>query len=95
MLNTGIYHQLPPTCFGLCYTIFRETIALLAQKLHAFCNVAIKCTIHLFFLNLQCWYSAYNHTYFVLLYLEILKMLVKILNCSTIMSVCSCYLLGY
>jgi hypothetical protein len=33
MLNTYIYHQLPPTCFGVCYTIFRESIVLLAQKL--------------------------------------------------------------
>jgi len=41
MLNTYIYHKLPPTCFGVCYTIFRETIALLAQKLYAFCNVAM------------------------------------------------------
>jgi len=39
MLNTHIYHQLPPTCFGVCYTTFRETIVLLAQKLYAFCNV--------------------------------------------------------
>jgi len=31
-LNTYTYHQLPPTCFGICYTIFRETISLLAQK---------------------------------------------------------------
>jgi hypothetical protein len=23
MLNTYIYHQLPATCFGICYTIFR------------------------------------------------------------------------
>jgi hypothetical protein len=29
MLNTFIYHQLPPTCFGVFYTIFRETTALL------------------------------------------------------------------
>jgi hypothetical protein len=28
-----IYHHLPATCFGVCYTIFRETIMLLAQKL--------------------------------------------------------------
>jgi hypothetical protein len=28
ILNTCIYHLLPPTCFGVCYTIFRETIAL-------------------------------------------------------------------
>ena len=31
-LNTCIYQQLPPTCFGVCYTIFRDH-ALLAQKL--------------------------------------------------------------
>jgi len=30
MLNTCIYHQLPPTCFGVCYTIFREISAVLA-----------------------------------------------------------------
>jgi len=39
MLNTYIYHQLPPMCFGVCYTIFKQTIALLAQELYAFCNV--------------------------------------------------------
>jgi len=32
MLNTYIYHQLPPTCFGVGYTIFRETTALATQK---------------------------------------------------------------
>jgi len=32
MLNTYIYLLLPPT-------IFRETIALLAQELYAFCDV--------------------------------------------------------
>jgi len=37
MLNTYIYHQLHPTCFGVCYTIFREIIALFAQELYAFC----------------------------------------------------------
>jgi len=36
-LNKNIYHQLHPTCFGVCYTIFRETIALFAQELYAFC----------------------------------------------------------
>jgi hypothetical protein len=30
MLNTNIYHLLPPTCFGVRYTILRETIALFA-----------------------------------------------------------------
>jgi hypothetical protein len=32
MSNTYISHHLPPTCFGVCYTIFRETIALLTLK---------------------------------------------------------------
>jgi len=37
-----IYHHLPPTCFGVCYTILRQIIALLAQNSYAFCSVAIK-----------------------------------------------------
>jgi hypothetical protein len=37
--HTHIYHHLPPTCFGVCYTISRETIGLLAQNLYAFCSV--------------------------------------------------------
>ena len=53
MLNTSIYHQLPVTYFSVRYNIFRQTIALLAQKLYAFCNVATQCTIYPFF-NLQC-----------------------------------------
>jgi len=44
-LNTYIYHQLPPTCFSVCYTIFRENNELLAQKLYAFWNVAIQYTM--------------------------------------------------
>ena len=36
MLNACIYHQLPPTCFGVYYTIFRVTTALFAQKLYVF-----------------------------------------------------------
>jgi hypothetical protein len=32
MFNTYIYHQLPATCFGVCYTIFRETIALMVKN---------------------------------------------------------------
>ena len=39
MLNTYIYHQLPPTCFGVCYTIFMETVAILAGKLQAVCSI--------------------------------------------------------
>ena len=53
VLNTYIYHLLPPTCFGVSYTIFRQTIALFAPELCAFfCNVValvvlqnIKCTL--------------------------------------------------
>jgi len=29
MLKTYIYHLIPSTCFGVCYTIFRETMAYL------------------------------------------------------------------
>jgi hypothetical protein len=46
MLNTYIYHQLPPTCFGVCYTIFRVNIALNDQKLQAFCNVGTKVVLY-------------------------------------------------
>jgi len=44
MLHTCIYHQLTPT-FTVCYSIFRQTIALLAQKLYVCCNVALYCCI--------------------------------------------------
>jgi hypothetical protein len=36
MLSTYIYHLLPSTYFGVCYTILRETITLLAQELYHF-----------------------------------------------------------
>jgi len=39
MINTCIYHQLPPICLGVCFIIFRETIVLLAQILYALCGV--------------------------------------------------------
>jgi len=42
MLKTYIYHHLPPTCFGVCYTIFGETTALFAHKLFACGSVAIQ-----------------------------------------------------
>jgi len=42
MLNTYIYYQLPPTCFGVCYTIFREAVALFAQNLYAMVS---QCTV--------------------------------------------------
>jgi hypothetical protein len=32
MLKTYIYHQLSPTFFGVCYTIFREAIAYLLKS---------------------------------------------------------------
>jgi len=43
MLNIYIYHQLSPTCFDICYTVFRETIDFLAQKLYVFYNVPYCC----------------------------------------------------
>ena len=39
MLNTCIYQLLPPTSFGVCYTIFSETIVLFARELYVLCNV--------------------------------------------------------
>jgi len=41
-LNTYIYHLrvLPPTSFGVCYTIFRENNALFVQELYGICNIA-------------------------------------------------------
>ena len=94
--NTCIYHHLPPTCSGVCYTIFRVTIMLLAQKLYALCNVTTKCTIYPFLIYnavtmlLQC-----TKPHFVLLYLKNLKMLVKIIDCSTIIFVGSWYTVYY
>jgi hypothetical protein len=38
MLNVCIYQQLAPTSLGVCHTIFRETIVVLAQELYGFCN---------------------------------------------------------
>ena len=35
IFNTHIYHHLPTTCFGVCYTIFRVITTVLAQKLDA------------------------------------------------------------
>jgi hypothetical protein len=70
MLSTYTYRQLPRTHFGVCYTIFREIIVLPAQKLYAFCNVAIKCMIYPVFLNLRCCYSVENHIYFAQQYLK-------------------------
>jgi hypothetical protein len=51
MLNTSIYHVLPPTCFHVCYTIFSKTAALFAQELYAlyqccYMGCAIECTLY-------------------------------------------------
>jgi hypothetical protein len=39
MLNTYVYYQLPLKSFGVFYTMFTETIAVIAQTLYAYCNV--------------------------------------------------------
>jgi len=41
MLNAYIYHLLPSTCFGVCYTILRGTIALFAQPIHMAPSISI------------------------------------------------------
>ena len=54
MLNTYIYHQIHPTCFGVCHTIFRETTALFAHKLYVFCIFAVNCSKTICFLQFFC-----------------------------------------
>ena len=80
MFNTYIYHQLPPTCFDVCYTIFGVTIALLEC---CYIGCTVKCKLYpVFFLI----YSAV--TMFKTICISsfcIWKVLVKILNCSTLM----------
>ena len=39
MLNTYVYYLLDPTCFGVCYTIFSQTIALFVQEVYVLCSV--------------------------------------------------------
>ena len=98
MLNTHIYHQLPPKCFGDCYTIFRKTTALLAVKLYIFllcCYIgcAIKCKIYPvfeIFIAVTMFKTIFISSFCIL---NILKMLVKPLNCSTLISIGSCFLL--
>ena len=40
MLNTDINQLIPPTCFVVGCTIFKETIPLFVQELCALCNLA-------------------------------------------------------
>ena len=76
MWNTHIFHLLPPTFFSVCYTIFRETIALLAQEMYAFCNVAKMYNIPSIFKSAMLLQSLKQY-YFFLLYLKSLKKLIK------------------
>ena len=78
MLHTYIYHQLPPTCFGVCYSIVGGIIALLAKKTCTICTVAILYKIYPIFLNfamlLQCLklYVLYIYIYiyiYIILYI--------------------------
>jgi len=62
MLNTYIYHPLPPTCFSVSYTIVRDTIALFAQELYTFlqrCYIgcAINYKVHSIFLIYNACYN--------------------------------------
>jgi hypothetical protein len=43
MLNTYIYQQLPLTCFGVCYTIFRETEYVCVCCVFGVCVVCVYC----------------------------------------------------
>jgi hypothetical protein len=66
--------------------------SLLAQKLYTFCNVAVKCTVRSIFLKFTTLLQYLKQCVF-LQYLQNLKMLVKILNYSTLIFVDPCYLL--
>ena len=83
--------------FGACYTITRVTIALRAQELYAICNVAtqvvlynVKYTPFLIYSAITIFKSMFISSLCVL---KILKMLVAILNGSTLISVGYCCLL--
>ena len=62
---------------------------LTCSKLYAFCNVAVKCTIYPVFFKFTMLLQCLNNTHFALLCFKNLK----ILNCRTLISVGSCYLL--
>ena len=84
MFNAHIYYQLPPACFSVFCTNFRETIALLAQKLYVFGNGAVKCTIYpgFYIYNIVTAFKTICISFFCTL--KVIKILVKILNCSTL-----------
>jgi hypothetical protein len=49
-LNTHIYHQLPPSCFGVFYTVFREIITLSAQELYVFSMILHRLCFKMYFI---------------------------------------------
>jgi hypothetical protein len=52
MLNTYIYQLLPPTCFGVCCIIFRETLRYLLKNSMLFAIFEMFLYIHcLSFIN--------------------------------------------
>jgi hypothetical protein len=71
MFNTYIYHLLPPTCFGVRYTIFRETTALFDQELYGF---------------LQCCYTVCATEYIVYPVVFKLQCLLRFLKQSVVRS---------
>jgi hypothetical protein len=81
MLSTYIYYQLPPTYFSVCYTIFRETTELLAQKHILFAMLLYNVQYTLFFkyaILLRCLKNICISSFWIV---KILKVLVKILSC--------------
>jgi hypothetical protein len=87
VLHTHIYHQLPSTCFIVCYTNFRETIVFLAQIYMLFTVLLHRLCYKM--LNIPCFLNYNTVTVFKTICISsfcILKMLVKILFCSTLIS---------
>ena len=64
----NIYHQLPPTCFGVCCTIVRQTTALIAKRTVCFLQSWYKMYNIPCSLNLHCCYIVELNTYFFILY---------------------------
>jgi hypothetical protein len=94
MLNTYIYHRLPPKCFGVCYTSsVRPLCYLLKTKLLQlpYVGCATEYTVYhvCYIFNAVTMYIIICISSFSIL--KFLEILFKILNCSTLIAVGSCY----
>jgi hypothetical protein len=87
ILSTHIYHQLPPTFFVVLLNHLQGDNCVTCSRTICFCSGAIKCKIYPIFLKFKVLLHCLKQYYFLLLYLQSLKTLVQIFNCSTLTSV--------